>query len=251
MNVVIIEDEQYTAEDLEENLKKSIPDITIQAILMSVKEATIYLKNNAHPDLIFSDIQLGDGLSFEIFKNIKTTTPVIFITAFDEYALKAFESNGIDYILKPFNSKTIADTLNKFKTLTSNKSEDNKTEKLLTYLQAYEKKPYTILVYQKDKIIPLHGTDIALFYIKNDFVKVICFNGNQFTNSSTLEELEKNMGTDFFRANRQYIVNRNAIKDVSQYFARKLSINLKIDYKEKVIVSKEKGSAFLSWLSQV
>ena len=251
MNIVIIEDEQYTAEDLKKNIENILPGVNIQAILRSVKEATMYLKSNVHPDLFFSDIQLGDGLSFEIFRNIKTSTPVIFITAFDEHALQAFKANGIDYILKPFNSKTIADSLNKFKILTSNKSEDNKTDKLLTYLDIQKEKPSTILVYQKDKIIPLNGLDIALFYTENDFVKVICFNGSQFIANATLEELEKMMGNVFFRANRQHIVNRNAIKDISQYFGRKLSINFKIDYKEKVLVSKEKATSFLSWLSHI
>lgn len=251
MNIVIIEDEQYTAEDLAKNIRNALPDATIQAILKSVKEATAYLKNNAHPDLFFSDIQLGDGLSFEIFKTIKTSTPVIFITAFDEYALKAFQANGIDYILKPFNSKTIADAVNKFKSLTSNKPETNKIDQLLAYLQENRQaKQNSILVYQKDKIIPVNNADIALFYTESDSVKVICFDGKQYTTNSTLEELEKNMGTDFFRANRQYIINRKAILDVSQYFGRKLAVNLKLNLQDKVLISKEKSSAFLNWLSQ-
>lgn len=253
MNVIIIEDEQYTAEDLKKNILKASPGITIQAVLTSVKEATDYLKNNSHPDLFFSDIQLGDGLSFEIFKNVKTDTPVIFITAFDEYALKAFQANGVDYILKPFNQKTIADALKKFSILTSSSAEENKMDKLLNYLQTNQvnqEKQSSILVYFKDKIIPLNGTEIALCYTENYLVKVLCFDGREFKSNSTLEDLEKVMGSDFFRANRQHIVNRNAIKDVTQYFARKLLLNLKIDYKEKVLISKEKTPSFLTWLSR-
>lgn len=251
MNIVIIEDEQYTAEDLAKNIRKAMPDVTIQAILKSVKEAVSYLKSNAHPDLFFSDIQLGDGLSFEIFQNINTSTPVIFITAFDEYALKAFQANGIDYILKPFNSKTIADAINKFNTLTSNKSEANKIDQLLNYLQENNQaKQSSLLVYQKDKIIPVNGADIALFYTENDSVKVICLDGKQYTTNSTLEELEKSMGADFFRANRQYIINRKIILDVSQYFGRKLAVNLKLNFKDKILISKEKSTTFLNWLSQ-
>jgi two-component system response regulator LytT len=251
MNIVIIEDEQYTAEDLAKNIRKAMPDVIIQAILKSVKEAIAYLKSNAHPDLFFSDIQLGDGLSFEIFQNINTSTPVIFITAFDEYALKAFQANGIDYILKPFNSKTIADAINKFNTLTSNKSEANKIDQLLNYLQENNQaKQSSLLVYQKDKIIPVNGADIALFYTENDSVKVICLDGKQYTTNSTLEELEKSMGTDFFRANRQYIINRKIILDVSQYFGRKLAVNLKLNFKDKILISKEKSAVFLNWLSQ-
>ncbi|MGZ4055112.1 MAG: LytR/AlgR family response regulator transcription factor [Bacteroidia bacterium] len=250
MNVIIIEDEQYTAEDLKKNITKASPDINIQATLTSVKEATDYLKINPHPDLFFSDIQLGDGLSFEIFKIVKISAPVIFITAFDEYALKAFQANGVDYILKPFSFKTIADALKKFNILTTSLSEENKIDKLLNYLQASQEKQNSILVYIKDKIIPVNGSDIALFYTENYTVKVFCFDGRQFKSNFTLEELENIMGADFFRANRQHIVNRIAITDATQYFARKLLINLKIDYKEKIIISKEKTPSFLNWLSR-
>lgn len=251
MNIIIIEDEQYTAEDLEKKIRGFSSDINIQTILMSVKEAISYLKTNPHPDLFFSDIQLGDGLSFDIFKSIKTTAPVIFITAFDEYALQAFKANGIDYILKPFDSKTISEALSKFNTLRSNKSDDNKIDKLLAYLEIKQAKQSSILVYKKDKIIPITNSEIALFYAENDSMKVICFDGKLFTTNSTLEELEKSMGNDFFRANRQHLINRKAIVDVSQYFARKLLINLNVKHSEKVLVSKEKSMSFLSWLSHV
>lgn len=249
MNVIIIEDEQYTAEDLQRNINIVSPDIKIQAILSSVKKATAYLKSNPQPDLFFSDIQLGDGLSFEIFKTIKSSAPVIFITAFDEYALNAFNSNGIDYILKPFNSKTIKDTINKYKTLTSNKSKNN-IDKLLSYLQNKEVKQGSILVYQRDKIIPVNTDEIALLYTENEMIKAFCFNEKQYVTNNTLEELEKQVGQDFFRANRQHIVNRKAIIDVSQYFGRKLLLNITINYPEKILISKERSTSFLNWLSQ-
>jgi DNA-binding LytR/AlgR family response regulator len=250
MNAIIIEDEQYTAEDLQRNINKVSPDIKIQAVLTSVKKAISYLKNNPHPNLFFSDIQLGDGLSFEIFKSVKTSAPVIFITAFDEYALNAFNANGVDYILKPFNSKTIADSINKFKTLTSNKSENN-IDKLLSYLQNTQSKPGAILVYQRDKIIPLNANEIALLYTENEIIKVFCFNGKQFITNKTLEESEKILGPDFFRANRQHLINRKAIADVSQHFGRKLLLNLNVFYTETVLISKERSSTFLDWLSYI
>jgi two-component system response regulator LytT len=248
MNVIIIEDEQYTAEDLEKNISSASSDITIQAVLTSVKEATAYLKNNPHPDLFFSDIQLGDGLSFEIFNTIKTSTPVIFITAFDEYALNAFNVNGVDYILKPFTAKTIADAVNKFNALTSIKSENN-VEKLLSYLQTNEKRSGSILVYHRDKIIPLNADAVALLYTENELVKVLCFDGKQFVTNNTLEESEKILGSLFFRANRQNLINRKSIVDVSQHFGRKLLINLSIHHPERILVSKERATAFLTWLS--
>lgn len=249
MNVIIIEDEQYTAEDLKKNIKKVDSNITVIKTLMSVKEATTYLRSNPHPDLFFSDIQLGDGLSFEIFKSVKTSVPVIFITAFDEYALNAFSANGIDYILKPFNFQTITEAINKFKAITSHKT--NNIEKLLTYLQDKQSKQGSVIVYYKDKVIPVNSDDIALFYTENDLVKVLCFDGKEYTTNLTLEESEKNMGIDFFRANRQYLVNRKAIIDMSQHFGRKLLLNLKIAHKESILVSKERSVSFLSWLSKV
>lgn len=248
MDVIIIEDEQYTAEDLKKNIRKADPDITVRKILMSVKETTAYLQSNPHPDLFFSDIQLGDGLSFEIFKSIKTTTPVIFITAFDEYALNAFHANGIDYILKPFNFQTIAEAIKKFKVLTSLKT--NNVEKLLTYLQHQQHKQNSVIVYYKDKVIPVSSDDIALFYTENDLVKVLCFDGKEYITNLTLEESEKNMGIDFFRANRQYLVNRKVIVDMSHHFGRKLLLNLRIAHKESILVSKERSVSFLNWLSQ-
>src|ERR1700739_2942430 len=117
MKVVIIEDEKLTAEDLEESIKNAAPDATITAILKSVKEAVDYFKQNSVPDLIFSDIQLGDGLSFEIFKSLSLTVPVIFCTAYDEYALNAFKANGVDYIVKPYTQKNITEAITKFKEL--------------------------------------------------------------------------------------------------------------------------------------
>lgn len=244
MDVIIIEDEQYTAEDLKKNLRKIDSNITVRKILVSVKEATFYLQNNPHPDLFFSDVQLGDGLSFEIFKNIKTTTPVIFITAFDEYALNAFNANGIDYILKPFSFQTITNSINKFKTLTLPKA--NNIDKLLSHFQH---KNGTVIVYYKDKVIPINGEDIALFYTENDLVKALCFDGKEYTTNLTLEESEKSMGQGFFRANRQHLVNRKAIIDMSQHFGRKLLLNLKIVHKESILVSKEKSNSFLDWLA--
>ncbi|MBL7936948.1 MAG: response regulator transcription factor [Bacteroidia bacterium] len=249
MNVIIIEDEQYAAEDLQKNINLASPDIKILAILNSVKEATTYLKNNPHPDLFFSDIQLGDGLSFDIFKSIKTSAPVIFITAFDEYALSAFNSNGVDYILKPFTAKTITDAVNKFKTLTTPIKSENNIDKLLSYLQTKEKRSGSILVYHRDKIIPLNADAVALLYAENEVVKVLCFDGKQFVTNNTLEESEKALGLVFFRANRQHLINRKSIVDVSQHFGRKLLLNLSINYPEKILVSKERSTTFLSWLS--
>ena len=251
MKIVIIEDEQLTAEDLADTILRVNSEAQIVASLRSVKEAVSYFRINEKPDLIFCDIQLGDGLSFEIFNNILLNSPVIFCTAYDEYALKAFKANGIDYILKPFSKQTIEDSLNKYKVLKNNFVNN------LTHFDAMfelfesrkNQKQISVLVYQKDNIIPVKVDDIALFYIDYEITHLITFDQKQYPISKTLEELEKITGNDFFRANRQFFVNRKAIKEASQYFTRKLSISLKIPFNERIFVSKEKSKDFLNWLS--
>lgn len=252
MRIVIIEDEEYAAKDLSEKIKTVIPDVEIVKTLSSVNSAIKYFSEQEHPDIFFSDIQLGDGMSFEIFSKIKTKSPVIFVTAYNEYALNAFKFNGIDYILKPFNKDDIKKAIDKLSNFKNQENEQSKIDTLFQYFEKFQKKKSTqLLVYQKDKIIPINTIEIALLYTDNDTIKLICFNGSQYTYSSTLEELENILGNTFYRANRQYIVNRNCIKDITQYFARKLLVNLNIPYEEKIFISKEKSSSFLKWLSQV
>ncbi|MFH0866151.1 MAG: LytTR family DNA-binding domain-containing protein, partial [Bacteroidota bacterium] len=251
MKIAIIEDEQLTAEDLAETILKAEPSARITCSLRSVKEAILYFQKNETPDLVFCDIQLGDGLSFEIFKTLSISTPVIFCTAYDEYALKAFKANGIDYILKPFTKKIIADALTRYKELKNNFS--SAATSYETILELFENRknqqPASVLVYIKDKILPVKLNDIALFYIDNEITRIITFDQKNYSINKTLEELEKQTGSDFYRANRQYLINRKAITDASQYFARKLAVNLSIPFNERITVSKEKVTDFLHWLS--
>lgn len=252
MKILIIEDEQPTADDLAENILELAPEVQIIAQLNSVKEAIDWFKKNEQPDLIFCDIQLGDGLCFEIFKTQHISTPVIFCTAFDEYALNAFKSNAIDYILKPFDKQTISDALSKYKEL-KRRFSDNSLQ-LDTIFKIFEnrvnQKKASVLVYYRDKILPLRTENIAIFYIEHELTYLVTFEQKSFTINKSLEELEKITGSEFYRANRQYLINRKAIKEVSQYFARKLSISLNIPLKESIIVNKVKVPDFLNWLSE-
>lgn len=252
MKIVIIEDELLTAEDLKNTILDIEPSAQVIAILSSVKKAIIYFQKNEKPDLIFSDIQLGDGLSFEIFKNIPITTPVIFCTAYDEYALTAFKANGIDYILKPHNRKTIVDALFKYNQLKNNFGNNlAKYESILNLFDNLQtkKKQVSVLVNYKDKIVPIRINEIALFYIEFEITHLFTFEQKQYSINKTIEELEKIVGDDFFRTNRQFLINRKTIKEASQYFARKLSLSLTIPFKEQILVSKEKSKDFLNWLS--
>lgn len=250
MNIVIIEDERITADELAGTINNLEPEAKIVTILSSVKTAVAYFHKNESPDLIFSDVQLGDGLSFEIFKAVKISAPVIFCTAYDEYALNAFKTNGIDYILKPSTSQTIADALAKYRSLRETfGGKIQRYDSILDALIKRESSKYaSILVYHKEKILPIKMDEIALFYIDNEVTYLLTFTSQKYVAGKTLEELELLSGSNFFRINRQYLVNRKAVIDASRYFLRKLSVNLSIPYKEKILVSKEKTPQFLNWL---
>ena len=251
MKVVIIEDEALMAEDLAATLQQLKPSIVVSATLSSVSQACIYFAGHELPDLVFSDIQLGDGLSFEIFKQQQVNVPVIFCTAYDEYALEAFRANGIDYILKPFTNDSLNNTLQKYRYFQQRFSGyDHTYETLINLL--YKRQPVcksAILVYQNERIIPLPVTDIALFFIHNKMTLVLCFDQQIFMIGQSLDELEQICGDTFYRANRQYLVNRKAIKEASHYYARKLILRLTIQFKDTITVSKDKYAEFLQWLS--
>ena len=253
MQVVIIEDEHRTADNLAETILRVEPGIHIKALLYSVGEAVHYFRQNEQPDLIFSDIQLGDGLSFEIFKTVSLSTPVVFCTAYNEYALNAFKANGIDYILKPFGRDTIVKALSRYKTLQRNFFRTNTGYELISELFVSKKDPQniSILVRKKDKIVPVHIHDIALFYIENEITQLVTFNREVYTLNKTLDELEEITSYHFYRANRQYLINRKAIKDATQWFHRKLIINLVPPFTtaEPITVSKVKAVEFINWLS--
>jgi two-component system response regulator LytT len=253
MKIVIIEDEGLVADDLELNIRKLVDEPLDIVQIRSVKEGIAYFSVNKNTDLIFSDIQLGDGLSFEIFIAEPVTAPVIFCTAYDEYALDAFKANGIDYILKPFTRQTLDNALQKYKQLKKIFSTEQapQFDALMQLLAGKEtQKAASVLVYQLDKIIPINLDDIAMFYLANEVTHLLTFSGKTFYPNKTLDDLEKLCGNSFFRANRQFLVCRKTIVDVSSFFSRKLSLNLNIPFNEKVIVSKNKAAQFLNWLAK-
>ncbi len=252
MRIVIIEDEEFTATDLVDTICQVEPDTQIVSVLGSVKAGIKFFKKNTETiDLIFSDIQLGDGLSFEIFDAVSISSPVVFCTAFNEYALQAFKANSIDYVLKPFSQKSIVNALGKYKSLKTSFLENNfNYSAIIDLFRKTNQKSNAILVYQKDKIFPIKFENIALFYIEKEITYLITLGNQKYTIKKTLDEVEKISPDNFYRANRQHLLNSEAIKDISQYFARKLAVSLKISYKEKIIISKGKSTDFLSWLSE-
>ena len=250
MKIVIIEDEQLTANDLAATIRSVEPETEITAILGSVKEALNYFGKDVKVDLIFSDIQLGDGLSFEIFTKLKITTPVIFCTAFDEYAINAFKTNGIDYILKPFTTKIVEAALQKYHQLQQTFSQNAVQYEAVLKALMINSTPATtnILIHYKDKILPIKTDEIALFYVENEITHLLTFDKREYTVNKNLEDLEYTIGKCFFRVNRQFLLNRNAVLDASHYFSRKLSVNILVPFKETITVSKERTPQFLAWL---
>jgi len=251
MQIIIIEDEKPTADALARTIKQQYPEAIITAMLRSVKEAIDYFNKHANVDLIFSDIQLGDGLSFEIFKTVKVNTPVVFCTAYDEYALDAFKANGIEYLLKPFTSETVHDAIQKWLKLTKNNFQQAVSYEAILNLLDKRNVPLatSVLVYYKDKVIPIKFDEIALFCIEHEIVTLVTFDNKTYTINKYLDVLEQLAGNRFFRVNRQFLVNRKAVRDAAQFFSQKLSLNLTIVFKDTITVSKDKTSLFLNWLA--
>ena len=250
MNVVLIEDEKLVSEDLSDILHSLDGSITISQTVSSVKEAVNYFKNNDSPQLIFSDIQLGDGYSFEIFKELQTSTPVIYCTAFNQHALQAFENNGIAYVLKPYSKNTIKQALDKYQSLkkTFSLHQQINYDNLLAAITGQPAKPQTLLVNYKNKIIPVKISDIAFFTIEHKATALVTLQNEKYSINHSLDELEEICGTSFFRANRQFLVSKTSVKEVLHYSLRKLFVNLTVETPEEVVINKVKATCFLNWL---
>lgn len=251
LRIVIIEDEKLTAMDLSDTLKSIDSEIDIITILPSVKKSIDFFKKRSDYDLIFSDIQLSDGISFNIFKSIDIKKPVIFCTAYDQYALNAFKTYAIDYILKPFNKDSIRKAIEKYQTLmTRVLKEDNRYTKTIQSLgEQISNQHQSIIVFKGDKIIPIETHKIALFYVEDKYVHIVTFDLNKHLISQTLEELEILCGTQFFRANRQYLVNRKAIKSAHKHYNRKIVLDLAIEFPTHIYIGKLRNAGFIDWLS--
>ena len=251
MKAIIVEDETLAAQNLKGILNK-IGSIDIIATLESVNETVAWFTLNDSPDILFLDIHLADGSAFEIFDRVKIVCPVIFTTAYDEYALKAFKVNSIDYLLKPIDINSVIKALEKYRRLTGG-SGDKGTDlqNLLTYFKKNIVYKNNFLVPVKgDKLIPLNTDDIAYFFIDYGTVKAISYDDKTYNMDNTLDELEGMINPDmFFRANRQFIISRKAIKDIDLWFNSRLSVNLKVPLPERILVSKARVPEFKSWFA--
>ncbi len=252
MKALIIEDEVLAAQSLQKLITEVAPDTEVIATLQSIEESVAWFNENPMPDLVFMDIHLADGSSFAIFEQVEITCPIIFTTAYDEYALKAFEVSSIDYLLKPINRNDLTRAMNKYKSLVASNSVDNQAiAELLQNLGATKKYKSCFLVPERDKLIPLATANIAYFYIDTKTVKAITLDEHTYYMSQTLDDIMLQLNpNDFFRANRQFIVSRKAVKDLTIWFGNKLSLNLTVKMPEAIIISKAKVSEFKNWFSK-
>lgn len=250
MKAVIIEDEHMAAIALQELIREIDPGIEILAILQSIEESIEWFQEHAMPDILFMDIHLADGSSFSIFDEVTISCPIIFTTAYDEYALKAFEVNSIDYLLKPIHKKELDRAIAKYKNLSKNTLDQELINNLIINIkQTSSTYKSNFLVPERDKLIPLATKDIAYIYIDTKMVKVVTFDQKSHYMEQTLDELMHQLDPRyFFRANRQFIIALAAVKDASIWFGNKLSINLTVPPPERVIVSKAKVKEFKKWI---
>lgn len=254
MNILIVEDETAAAINLKAILRNIAPSYNVLAVLETIEETIEYFQDNTQtrPDLVFMDIHLADGESFRIFDSVEIDSPIIFTTAYDEYALRAFKVNSIDYILKPIKSDELQRALDKFTRL-SNAEKNNYQERIDTMIEASRREHQRVfLVHVKDKIIPLNIDEVAYFYTSNERVTATTFKGEKYIVDRTLEALQNNLPEEeFFRANRQFIIARKAVKDIAVWFGSRLSLNLTVEIPEKIIISKARVSEFKQWLMSV
>jgi DNA-binding LytR/AlgR family response regulator len=256
IRILIVEDEELAALRLQKMLLEIDPQIKITAILDSVSETINWIKNNPLPDLILLDIQLSDGISFEIFNNMHIECPVIFVTAYDNYALKAFELNSIDYLLKPLRKELLQNSIEKFKKRTGDFSSEKMMQKNQTMVELYSHGNNSFktvfAVFKGDSITTVQSDQIAYFYIEDKAVFLISYNGEKNIINYSLDQLEAIMNPkEFFRVNRQYFVSLKSIVKATNYFYYKIKIHLNPASPTEVIISANKATEFKQWLDGV
>lgn len=247
-NILIIEDEKPNADRLIRLLKAEIPHVNILAVLDSISDSVKWFLNNPCPDAVMMDVRLTDGLSFGIFEKAKINCPVIFTTAYDEYALQAFKHNGIDYLLKPIEAEELAKSLNKMSGIGA-VYDDKAIERLLTELKPKNYKNKFLLPF-KDGFRVVDVSEITYIGVEHRISTAYLLNNFEAILPNTLEEIEEQLDpTLFFRANRQYIIHIDAIKQLLNYFNGKLKVILK-GRNVEIIVSRDKAAALKEWIAQ-
>ncbi len=250
MKILIIEDEYPAAQKLSRLLKGADRDSDIVRIIPSVEQAVNWFKQNDHPELIFMDIQLEDGVSFEIFEQCRIDAPVIFTTAYDEYTLKAFKVNSVDYLLKPIVTADLLHALDKYNTIHRKKTENDRLLSVISQLHPMNKERFLIKIGEHYKPVPVNG--INCFYINERCTFIHTTTGKIYPVDYSLDKIEQMVDPKkFFRINRNFIINITAINDILAYSTHRLKI--KIDNwkeKEDILVSRERVAGFKEWMDR-
>lgn len=250
MTVVIIEDEAFAAEALEKMILELRPQTKVLSHLPSVEESVDWLQNNRHPDLIFCDIHLTDGSSFEIFNAVEVKAPVIFTTAYNEYAIQAFKVNSIDYLLKPIKKEELQAAISKFENLQQD-DVNNQLQNLKRLLQqnttSEKRSRFMVKSGQSIRVIP--AEEVAYFLAEDGIVLLVNFEAKRYAVNYSLDQLEEQLDSHrFFRANRQLIVSIDAVEKAESYFKGRLLLQTNPRTPDDQIISNSKASAFKEWL---
>jgi two-component system, LytTR family, response regulator LytT len=247
MKILIVEDETAAYENLVDILAMMGPDIEITGYTESIRQTIQWLQSNQNPDLIFMDIHLSDGSAFSIFESMKVEVPIIFTTAYDEYAIEAFKVNCIDYLLKPIKADEMKRALDKFRKWTQKDILNYLT--YLTNLTTAPKFKDKLLIPVKDQLQPLDINDISCFYTTDKNTRIYLKNGKSIPYSKTLEQIEGSLNPkDFIRANKQFIIARRSVKNITIWFDSRLLITIDIEPPERIYVSKNKAAEFKAWI---
>lgn len=247
MKVLIVEDETAAYENLVEILREIDPAIEVVGNTESITQTVQWLRTNLAPDLILMDIHLSDGSAFSIFDNIEVETPIIFTTAYDEYAIEAFKVNSVDYLLKPIKVEELERSLHKFGKWT--RTDVIQYLSRMTQLAPSPRYRSKILVPVKDKLLPIDLQEISCFYTTDKNTWIYLKNGKSYPYARTLEQIFISLNpVDFYRANKQFIIARESVKNITIWFDNRLLLTLDVEVPERIYISKNKAAEFKSWI---
>ncbi len=249
MRILIVEDETSAYENLADMLVAMDPTIEIMGNTESIRQTVRWLQANPRPDLIFMDIHLSDGSAFAIFNQMEVEVPIIFTTAYDQYAIDAFKVNSIDYILKPIKPEELKRALDKFNRW--NQQDVIRYLSQLTRLSDTPRYKDKLLISVRDKLLPINVSEIACFYTSDKNTYVYLRTGKSYPYAKTLEQIISSLSpVDFIRANKQFIISRDSVKDITIWFDSRLLVTLNVEVPERIYISKNKASEFKSWISR-
>lgn len=253
MRILIVEDEFYAAKRLKSMLLKELPDASILEVFDTIEETVNWLSSHVEPNLIFMDIQLADGLSFQIFDKVKVACPIIFVTAYDEYALSAFKVNSIDYLLKPIEEKDLRTAINKYQQMYAAKGGEQMDWQRISrdFIQPQKQFKQRFLIKRGNAYAYLNTSDIRLIYSEDGLSFALCKDNKKQVIDQSLEKIHTGLNPDnFFKVGRKHIVALTSIQQIHPYLNGRLKLDIDGNFDAPIIVSRERVKAFKAWLDK-